>query len=157
MAALGLLPFHWRDEVPRLAAESAAIDAVATAVSTTPPDFHGTLPAPSRWLTSARSSGPGLSVLDIAPHDARATSWTVNASFAQSLPAGVAVNLLFKPFASNHDWTALPMTPSDSGYVATVPGTGEGAMFAVEVGGAIEEGWRYPDVIEETPYRTLAP
>jgi hypothetical protein len=30
-------------------------------------------------------------------------------------------------------------------------------MFAVEVGGSTEHGWRYPDVLEDTPYETLAP
>jgi hypothetical protein len=95
--------------------------------------------------------------LDIEPRDARAASWAVNASFGAALPANTSVNLLFKRFASNNDWTSLPMTPSGTGYAATVPGTGEGAMFAVEVGGSIEHGWRYPDVLEETPYQTLPP
>jgi hypothetical protein len=30
-------------------------------------------------------------------------------------------------------------------------------MFAVEVGGSTDDGWRYPDVLEDTPYQTLAP
>jgi hypothetical protein len=81
----------------------------------------------------------------------------VNASFGTALPAGTKVNLLFKAFPSNSDWTPLPMTPNGDGYTATVPGTGEGAMFAVEVGGSTDDGWRYPDVLEDTPYQTLAP
>jgi len=157
MATLGLLPFHWRDEVPRLAAENAAIDAVVAAVVAAPPDFHGELPAPAAWLARARATGPGLIALDIEPRDARAASWAVNASFGTALPANTKVNLLFKAFASSNDWTSLPMTPSGDVYAATVPGTGEGAMFAVEVGGSIDQGWRYPDVLEETPYQTLPP
>jgi hypothetical protein len=157
MATLGLLPFHWRDEVPRLAAENAAIDAAVAAVTTAPPDLHGPLPAPSLWLARARATGPGLMALDITPRDARAAWWAVNASFGTALPAGTKVNLLFKAFPSNSDWTPLPMTPNGDGYTATVPGTGEGAMFAVEVGGSTDDGWRYPDVLEDTPYQTLAP
>jgi hypothetical protein len=157
MATLGLLPFHWRDEVPRLAAENAAIDAVVATVVAAPPDFHGELPAPSLWLARARPAGPRLTALDIAPRDAHAASWGVSASFGTALPANTKVNLLFKAFASNNDWTSLPMTPSGNVYTATVPGTGAGAMFAVEVGGSIEHGWRYPDVLEDTPYQTLAP
>jgi hypothetical protein len=158
MTGLGLSPFHWRDEVPRLAAENAAIDALALAVKTSPPDFHGTLPAPPDWLDRARPAGPGLATLDITPRDPHAASFTVTATFGAALPEGASVQLLSKSFASNHDWQSVPMTSGDGGaYTATISGTGDGAMFAVEIGGAIGDGYRYPDVLEETPYRTLAP
>ncbi|MET0591363.1 MAG: hypothetical protein ABW133_01605 [Polyangiaceae bacterium] len=157
MMALGLAPFHWRDQIPRLSAENPAIDAIAAAVKANPPDFRGTLPEAMPWLGRSRTAGPGLMSLDVAPRDARAPSWTVKAGFAAQVPAGATVQLLVKPFASHHDWRAVPMTWDGATYAATVPGTGEGAMFAVEVGGAIEEGWRYPDVLEETPYQSLPP
>jgi hypothetical protein len=157
MKALGLAPFHWRDQIPRLAAENPAIDAVAAAVKASPPDFRGTLPDAVAWLGRSRTAGPRLVTLDVTPRDARAPSWTVKAQLAAQVPAGATVELLLKPFASHHDWRAVPMILDGAAYTATVPGTGEGAMFAIEVGGAIAEGWRYPDVLEETPYQSLAP
>ena len=157
MTGLGLSPFHWRDQIPRLAAEGAAIEAVAAAINANPPPFRGSLPEASAWLARARAEGPGLAALRIEPHDARAPSWNVKASFAGAVPPLAAVSLLFKPFASNHDWSRVPMVMSGAEYQATIPGTGEGAMFAIEVAGKLDDGWRYPDPLQETPYVPLAP
>ncbi len=44
----------------------------------------------------------------------------------------------------------------DTQYVASVPGTGVGVLLAVEVERG-SDGWRYPDALVETPYRTLPP
>jgi hypothetical protein len=157
MTPLGHTPFHWKDLVTRLAADSTSIEAVAAAVRSSPPSFHGTLPAPSSWFAAPRAAAAELVRLDVDPPDAAAGSWTVTASFSRELPERALVYVLWKPFASAHDWSRAPAAAQGNGYAATVQGTGKGAMFAIEVLGALGEGWRYPDVLRETPYRTVAP
>jgi len=157
MWMLGVLPFHWKAEVERLAAEGVSIDRVESAVVAAPPTFTGTLPDPARWFATARSAGPGLSALEITPADAKAPSWSVAAVFAGPIPTGAVVNVLHKPFNSHGTWNSVPATLEAGKYVATVAGTGRGALFAVEVVGATGQGWRYPDVLRETPYRAIAP
>jgi hypothetical protein len=158
MAPLGLTPFHWRSELPRLAEDASSIDAVVSAVTASPPAFTGTLPAASAWLAATRGAGPGLANLAVSPQSATAPSWSVTARFAGALPAGATVRVLWKPFQSEVDWTPVAATQSAGGWSATVPGAGEGAMFAVEVAApAGAPGWRYPDVLSATPYVALAP
>jgi hypothetical protein len=157
MEQLGLKTFHWRNEVESLSADASSIDAIAASMTTSPTGFYGQLPSPERWLATVRDPGPGLGKLMVEPADPRASSWTIDAEFARPLPQRATVNLLWKPFESTRPWVSVPMTRSGPGYQATIPGTGAGAMFAVEIVGPPGQGWRYPDVLTETPYRTLAP
>jgi len=67
------------------------------------------------------------------------------------------VNVLWKPFDSQSDWSSVPATVEDDGtFTATVAGGAQGALFAVELrtpAGA----WRYPDPMLATPYVSVAP
>jgi hypothetical protein len=158
MGRFGLDPFHWSMEVPRLAADAAAVAAVAKQVVDSPPAFSGTLPGAAAWLDAALDSGPAAPTLAVSPRDASAATWTVTVSFAQVLPAGAAVRVLWKPFGSETDWTAAPTTPAaDGSYAATIAGGGAGALFAAEVELPGRGAWRYPDVRRETPYLALPP
>jgi hypothetical protein len=159
MRPLGVSPFHWSlPEVRnRLAEDPTSIDAVEAAVSANPPVFTGDLPPASMWLDAPRSAGPGLVSLDIAPPDPAAASWTITAVLGDELPPGSRVNVLWKPFAGTSDWRTAPAAQVGTTYQATIAGGGQGGMFAVEVLSSAGEGWRYPDLFQETPYRTLAP
>ncbi|HME92481.1 MAG TPA: hypothetical protein VKE49_13710, partial [Myxococcaceae bacterium] len=112
---------------------------------------------PYQWLDTPRSAGPGLVSLDVSPPDPTASRWTVTASLGQELPEGSSVNILWKPFAGTADWRSAPAERGDSTYQAVIDGGGQGGMFAVEVLSSTGEGWRYPDLFQETPYRSLAP
>jgi len=153
MRTLGLAPFHWSAEVPWLAEDPASIDAIQALITATPKAPRSDLPPASQWLFSQRAAGPGLAALSAAPSPA---GRTVTATLANALlPAG-SVSILYKPLRSTADWQSAPGTQSATGldFTATVPG--DAALFAVEVIGA-GAGWRYPDAIQETPYRLLPP
>ncbi|HEY2729801.1 MAG TPA: hypothetical protein VGK52_07655 [Polyangia bacterium] len=162
MSMLGLPSFHWSLQLPRLDEDRAAIDVLALAVGSA--DASGTaasLPPAGAWLDGARPSGPGLAALAISPADPSAPTWTVSATLARPASAGAEVRILWKPFRSDADWTAVAATPvaaatGATSYVAQIAGGGQGGMFAVEVA-ADAAGWRYPDVTLETPYQVLAP
>jgi hypothetical protein len=156
-STLGLKPFHWRDEVSRLDDDRVSIENVVAAVTASPPTFLGALPTPDAWFASPKDPGPELASLQVYPPDAAASSWTVTVSFTDSVPAGASVNVLSKPFESATDWSVVRATADGTRFTAVVPGTGRGAMFAVEVLGNARQGWRYPDVLRETPYRVLTP
>jgi hypothetical protein len=157
MSPLGYFPFHWRAELPQLADDPAAIDAIASQVAESPPTFTGTLPPAGAWLDAPRADGPGLASLVITPPDPTATSWAVNVTFQIAPPPGASVRVLSKPFSSETDWTAVAASGSDTAWSATVTAAGAGGVFAVEVAGPAGQGWRLPDVLTETPYRVLAP
>jgi len=157
MQGLGYLPFHWSDEVPRLADDPAAIDAVVKQVTATPPTPAVAPPAAAEWLASTRAASPGLVSIVPSPPDPTAPSWQVAVTLGSAPPAGAHVRLQWKPFASESDWTAVDATGSGTAWTATVAGGGAGALFAVEIAGAPGQGWRLPDVTLETPYRVLAP
>jgi hypothetical protein len=157
MLPLGYDPFHWADEVPALSADGAALDAAAAAVAANPPSFSGTLPDPRVWLASPRPTGPGLGDIVISPAVASAASWTVTARFAAPVPIDATVQILWKPFDSEKDWSAADASPTgDGGYAATIAGGGAGGLFAVEVRDAAG-AWRYPDPRETMPYVSLPP
>jgi hypothetical protein len=158
MQGLGYLPFHWSDEVPHLADDPAAIDAVAKQVATTPPPPPPVPPPPAAaWLNATRAASPGLVSIAPSPADATAQSWQVAVTLGASPPAGATVRVLWKPFDSEADWAAVDATGSGTAWSATVAGGGAGALFAVEIAGATGQGWRLPDMTLETPYRALAP
>jgi hypothetical protein len=157
MQGLGYLPFHWRMEVPHLADDPAAIDAVVQQVAAIPPTFAGTLPAAQAWLDAPRAAGPALASLDVTPNDPTAPSWTVAVALAAPPPAGAEVRVLWKPFDSETDWTPVAANGSGTSWSAHVAGGGAGGMFAVEIAGGPGLGWRLPDVMLETPYRAVAP
>ena len=71
-------------------------------------------------------------------------------------PAGTTVTVLWKRFSSDGTWAPAPAAGSGRHYEATIPGTGEGAMFAAEVSGG-GGAWRYPDALATTPYVVLPP
>jgi hypothetical protein len=155
MTGLGVSPFHWNAEVPRLTEDAASIDAVVMNVAMSPPTFTGTLPDASSYFAGARAAGPGLASLAASPSDPAASSWTVTVDLASDPPPGATVTVLWKKFSGSASWSSTPAQGSGKHYEAVVAGTGDGAMFAVEVsaGGA----WRYPDVLTSTPYVALPP
>jgi hypothetical protein len=158
MHYFNLSVFHWREELPLLAADAESIEAAVKAVRAHPPQAARPLPRATAWLDAPRGAGPGLVNLAIAPADPAAPSWTVTVELANPPPAAAHVNVLFRPFASDGaDWAALPATGAGKRWSAAVPGTGAGAMFAVEVVGGPGASFRYPDVRKETPYRALPP
>jgi hypothetical protein len=158
MAGLGFEPFHWKAELPRLADDVAALDAVAAKVAATPPAFAGELPVPEAWLASPRAPGPGLAELTVTPAPGGPPAWTVRARFAAAAPAGATAKILWKPFDSEKDFVAVDATLDAEGgeATATIPTSAAGGLFAVELrgpGGA----WRYPDARVATPYVSVAP
>jgi hypothetical protein len=157
MWGLGYLPFHWSDEVPHLADDPAAIDATVQQVNAHPPSFSGTLPPAQAWLDGARAVGPGLGSLVVSPPDPTAPQWSVGVTLTAPPPAGAHVRVLWKPYDSETDWTAVDASGSGTSWSASVAGGGAGGMFAVEIAGPPGQGWRLPDVTRETPYRVLAP
>ena len=157
MSSLGYDPFHWSAEVPALDADGTAINDLVTALAASPPAFSGSLPDPRVWLVSPRTAGPGFRDLTVTPAIATATNWTVRARFAAALPVNATVRVLWKPFDSERDWTAVDASPAGDGtYTAAVSSDGSGALFAVEVRDA-EGAWRYPDPRLTAPYVSLAP
>jgi hypothetical protein len=157
MQPLGYDPFHWSFEVPGLDADGTALDDAASAVAATPPTWSGVLPDPEVWLAASRGAAPTLSALSIDPADATAPSWTVRVRFASAVDAGATVQVLWKPFDSETDWTAVAADPDTDGtFVATIAGGGAGALFAVELRTAAG-AWRLPDPVTAMPYVPLAP
>jgi hypothetical protein len=159
MQPLGVSPFHWSlpAVLTRLDEDPTSIDAVEAAVIANPPSFSGDLPPAGSWLDTPRSIGPGLVSLDFSPQDPTAPNWNVSATFGADLPDGSQVNILWKPFSGTADWRSAPASQVGSAYQATIAGGGQGAMFAVEILSSTGDGWRYPDIFQETPYRPLAP
>jgi hypothetical protein len=157
MAGLGFDPFHWTDEIAKLAEDAAALDSVAAAVAASPPAFSGSLPDPRVWLASPKTAGPGLGDISVTPAVATAASWTVQARFGEALPVNATVRVLWKPFDSERDWVAVEASPAgDGSYTAVVAGEATGAQFAVEIRDAAG-AWRYPDPRVATPYVSLPP
>jgi len=66
------------------------------------------------------------------------------------------VSILYKPLRSTTDWQSAPATQSATGLDFTAAVPADAVLFAVEVSAA-GAGWRYPDPIQETPYRLLPP
>jgi hypothetical protein len=157
MGRLGYSPFHWAQEVPLLANDATSIDATVQQVTQHPPPFGGSLPVALTWLDTPRAPPPTLASLVVTPADPAAPAWTVNVTLGTSPPAGVTVRVLWKPFDSETDWKAVTATGSGTAWSASVPGTGAGGAFAVEIAGSPGQGWRLPNVMQEMPYRVLAP
>jgi hypothetical protein len=163
MKELDLTMFHWDKQVPRLTEDAESIDAIVADVTARTPRSRALarLPEPKRWLDAARRSGPGLLSLKVSPADPRAVTWTVTATFAAPVPRGAAVRVLYRTFNSQGaDWTAVDAAATGAGrasWSASVPGTHEGGMFAVEVDAGPAAAWRYPDVLTEQPYKAVAP
>ena len=115
---------------------------------------------PEAWLAAARGPGPGLATLTVTPALAAATTWAVTARFATAVPPGATVNVLWKPFDSQSDWSAVPAIANpDGSYGATVAGGALGvlgALFAAELVTPVA-AWRYPDPLTATPYVSVAP
>jgi hypothetical protein len=122
-----------------------------------PPAFTGTLSAALAWLDAPRAQPPTLASLVVSPADPTAPAWTVNFTLGTAPPAGATVRVLWKPFDSETDWKAVTATGSATTWSASVPGSGAGGVFAVEIAGSPGRGWRLPDVMQEMPYRVLAP
>lgn len=81
----------------------------------------------------------------------------MRARFATAPSINAGVRVLWKPFDSERDWTAVDATPAgDGSYTASITGDGTGALFAVEVRDALG-AWRYPDPRLATPYVSLPP
>src|SRR5204863_1498586 len=93
--------------VPALDADRAALDSVAATVGASPPPMTRALPAPDAWVATPRGSGPGLAALTVTPATATATTWDVNVRLGSAVAAGTTVRVLWKPFDSQSDWTAV--------------------------------------------------
>lgn len=158
MRKQGLTVFHWKKLLPRLAEDMTSIDEAAQeAHASGAARSKEPLPDPKTWLSKPRKAGPGLVRLVVAPEDPRAAEWTLTVTLAAPAPDGETVNVLHRPFRSDGpDWAPVRATGSGVTWTAKVPGSGAGGMFAVEVVDGLV-GWRYPDVLKETPYRPLAP
>jgi hypothetical protein len=79
----------------------------------------------------------------------------MTATLANAPPPAASVSILYKALRSTTDWQSAPATQSAGlDFTAAVPA--DAALFAVEVTGT-GVGWRYPDPIQETPYRLVAP
>lgn len=159
MRPLGVSPFHWSlpTVLARLAEDPASINGVEAEVIANPPCFSGTLPPAADWLDTPRGQGPGLLSLEVSPPDPTAPTWTVSATLGQELPPDSVVNILWKAFAGTSDWRSSPTIRIGSSYQATINGGGQGGMFSVEILSSTGDGWRYPDLFQDTPYRSLAP
>ena len=158
MWPLGYDPFHWSMETSSLlAGDGAALNAVASAVTAAPPTFTGTLPDPNVWLATARRAPPTLTAFSVDPADATAPRWNVRVSLGADAPADAAVNVLWKPFDSETDWSSVAASvQTDGSFVATIAGGGAGALFAVEIHSSTR-AWRLPDVTTGIPYLSLPP
>jgi hypothetical protein len=154
--ALGISPFHWREENVLLGQDAASIDDVASAVRTHSSSFHGALVRPAEWVASLRGAGPGLSSLGLS---ARSSSTALaQAILAADPPPGSHLALLSKPFSGSADWLSTPCTLVGSTCSATIAATSSsGAMLSIEVDGGSGSGWRYPDVLLRTPYEVVPP
>ncbi len=157
MAPLGLPLFHWQKELDRLQDDDSSIDAVEAFIKAHPPLWSGTLPAPSDWLATQRPPGPGLQSLSFNPPQGSSSSWKVTALFQQPVPPGTTVRFLWKPLSALADWKTIPATGNGTQWSTLISGGGAGAQLAVEGVGGRGIGWRYPEVLQETPYRTLLP
>jgi hypothetical protein len=151
--------YHWNKLLPEVAEDTQAIDEVVRDVKAGgAPVATGPLPAPKQWFSTPRSAGPGLKELKIVPPNPKADSWTVTATLAAPAPKGAVVHILRRRWKSDAgDWAAVETTGSGATWTATMQGSGDGGMFAVEVVAGPGQAWRYPDVIKETPYKVLAP
>ncbi len=158
MLPLGYDPFHWSMETASLlASDGAALTDVATAVAAAPPTFSGTLPDPNVWLATARLAAPTLTAFSVEPADATAPLWTVRVRLAADAPRDAQVNVLWKPFDSETDWSSVAASAqADGSFVATIAGGGAGALFAVEIRSSAG-AWRLPDVTTGMPYLSLPP
>jgi hypothetical protein len=163
MQPLGFEPFHWSAVSPALLADAAALDAIEALVAKTPPTFTGELPDPTAWMTAPRAAGPGLAQLSLAhaptsmPGPPGHGSLRARAVFPTPLPPDATVRILWKPFASEHDFVGVAATlAADGSWAADLPGAGPGALAAVEVR-TRDGAWRYPDPFVETPYVALPP
>ncbi len=160
MSHTKLTSFHWQRQLSTVEGDLAALDQVdaQTKVAHLPSRAKGALPNPKTWLNAPKAAGPGLVSLKVSPEDPHARQWNVTVTFATPPPAGSWVRVLHRNFRSNGgDWTSSDATGSGTVWNAEVDSTGNGSMFAVEVNGAPGHGWRYPDLMKETPYRPLAP
>ena len=156
MAPLGYDPFHWSREVSSLDADPQALDAAAATIATVPPSFSGALPPPDVWVGTPRSPPPTMPDFSVTPADPSAPSWTIRARFAGALEDAV-VSVLWKPFASETNWSTVAATrDTDGSFVAIVDGGGAGALFAIEVRTAAG-AWRLPDPSAALPYIPLPP
>lgn len=99
---------------------------------------------------------PWLMSITAAPAEPCAPQWNVAVTLAQDIPLEGQVHVLYKSFDGNADWKTVAASGSGRVFSATVPGTGVGVLLAVEVQTGAH-GWRYPDVMRETPYRVLPP
>jgi hypothetical protein len=159
MRKLGHPKFHWREELSLLDKDAESLEEVVQNVRAHPPKAAAPVATrPKAWLDAVRGGGPGLAQIAISPLQANAPSWTVTVTLASPPPPGAQVNVLHRPFKSTGpDWVAVPASGSGASWSATVPGAGEGGMFAVEVLGGPGKSFRYPDPRYETPYRAVAP
>jgi hypothetical protein len=113
------------------------------------------LPPPSAWLDAPHAPGPGLAKLEATP---LADGWfRVRATFVAPPPPGARVRVLHKALDSHGDWRTTDAEGSGTSFGADVRVWQDVGLFAVENAGGRGVGWRYPDVLKETPYLVAPP
>jgi hypothetical protein len=157
MTPLGISPFHWSAEVPRLAEDFSSIDAFAAQVAQAAPTSPASLPPAAAWLAAPRARGPGLAALTVSSPDGAASFWTVTVELGGDPPPAARVLVWWKRFSGRSDWASEPAAGEGRRYQVRLAGLSDGAMLAVEVVGPVGAGFRYPDVLRETPYVTVPP
>lgn len=157
MTPLGISPFHWSAEVPRLAEDPASIDAFAAQVTEASPTSQVNLPPAATWLTAPRARGPDLAALTVSPPDAAMSFWTVTLELGGDPPPAARVVVWWKRFSGRSDWVSALAAGEGRRYQVKLAELSDGALLAVEVIGPVGAGFRYPDVLRETPYITVPP
>jgi hypothetical protein len=152
MIYLGLPRFHWRREQPWVDGDLAALENAAEAVRRHPPNFHGTLPDPSHWEREERSAFPSIVTPSEAWYQPLPDDRRIRIVFAEALPAGTFVQVLWKPIDAREDWRRLDTTAEGAAHEAVLPGDAARVLVAVEVNGPVGVARRLPDPRERTPY-----
>jgi hypothetical protein len=156
MANLGTPVYHWSLQVPHLDDDPKSIDAFAAQVTKRPRSVA--VPPSSLLLAAARPAGPGLISLDV--HPTANGQQAVEATFAEPLPRGAIVHVLWKEFSGFADWHRAHAVLRRGVYGVQLPKADNSGFFAVEVqapGDNLPTGWRYPDALQGAPYLAIPP
>jgi hypothetical protein len=144
--------YHW--SMQRLDEDAASLDEAARRPH--PAEAaSASLPAARAWLDARRKPGPGLAKLEATPLGGG--RFRVSVTLAGAAPEGARVKVLHKGFSGLLDWKESDALGAGSAFAAEVDVGQDAGMFAVEIAGGPGAGWRYPDVLRETPYVVVPP
>ena len=140
--------YHWK--MQDLASDPISIQQVADRVLTQGKSPNTLLPEARQWLATEKTRGPGLSEIAVTTLDNEYQ--LVRVSLRSSIPRTATVRLLYKPLSNLQDWKVAAMEGDGVEYSARVKISGHQAIFATEVLIDSQNGYRYPNVLEQTPY-----